>query len=1128
MSDNKSYVDTQSQFQTSPSHEDSGERSLASVLASRHRCDDDLPGQPRVSLVGTEAGEFRIVKECGEGGMGVVYRAEQARLGNRPVAVKVINPGIAGEREALAKFVKEPKHLALLAHENVVQVYTTGQIGDNGTLFIAMEWVEGETLRKYLSKPHSVDHVLDCIEQVLAGLAYAHAKDIIHRDIKPDNVMVVTAEDERPRVKVIDFGLAALLSDDRGGPPLSYVGTRGYMAPEIRRGEAAKFASDVYSVGVMLDEAIARYRVLKEVRAVARKAQQPNPDNRYQDAKGMLMALRLAREAPKRRNRRLVVGTVVALCLVLLAIPFYLLYQRQEKARMLSWRQAEIEKSNELASLAGTSTDPVWMLNYGLQAIRAAPTDPPKRAISILQEGLHRTQRYLGEWHTKINRVAFTPNGQSVITMDCDGAARFWNLSGKLEKRLDHQHECIDDVLFSSDGSKIFTVSKQGIVAHDDKAEVVLDARSSGRRIVRAAVNQQEEIVYVATDRESNVNVNVVAAEAGRGGTMLYVAFMGPGSFRDAAFSPDARSVIIGLNRGAMLARIDGTPDPLERIDSEGMSVGYAVGTPPPQMLLRDEGAVNSVSFSPDGNRFVTAGDDRTVRAWFRSWYVDGREIGSRTGSARKAWFTPDGKKILVLDKERSPWIWDVTTGGKASFSPPRGLQDPANALASSADGVVVLTAHNRGNPLLWLSDGTFFKALNAPSQSHVHSAAFGAGSVLVTASEKNAVFRRINESDFAILGASTTLMESNCPEADYSVTTPVAISGDARMVVTAEGRQVMFWRDSGQLQHDSRLGQSIYTVAFDNQARRAVAVDGNGIATVFDVSTGIRTITSFKAEYGFQMEATFVKQGSSIVVKGDDTISVWNIQTGTRQSILWRFNAKESIRTLTAVSASTDRVVASTSEGTVLWNLAGGGRRVLLPPDNLLTGATFTPDGTLLALITQRRQLQLLSGDGARVLQGWDLSSSPWAELFSPGDDAPSTWPGISPIHLSPNNRQILICLGGHAVLAPLKQGETVELPGVQCLTRVSFSPDGERFATFSYGLIRVWTADGRQMFEVPGEFLDARFTPDGRYLVAVSKGHEIHRYPLGTADIIAEAQATLQKIDPAVLKFRTQPSPR
>lgn len=199
----------------------------------------------------SQLGRYEVIGELGQGAMGVVYKARDPLI-DRVVAIKTINLGLAidEKEEYEGRFYQEARAAGRLNHPNIVTIYDVGKNGD--IAYIAMEFLEGRELRDIMNEGAllTVDQVLNIVAQVAQGLAYAHEYDIVHRDVKPSNIMVI----RDGHIKITDFGIARMASSAVRTQTGMVLGSPKYMSPEQVMGKAIDQRSDIFSLGVMLYE----------------------------------------------------------------------------------------------------------------------------------------------------------------------------------------------------------------------------------------------------------------------------------------------------------------------------------------------------------------------------------------------------------------------------------------------------------------------------------------------------------------------------------------------------------------------------------------------------------------------------------------------------------------------------------------------------------------------------------------------------------------------------------------------------------------------------------------------------------------------------------------------------------
>ena len=272
---------------------------------------------------------YQIIKTLGEGGMANVYLAHDTIL-DRNVAVKVLRGDLANDEKFVRRFQREALSASSLSHPNIVEMYDVGE--DDGQYYIVMEYVDGKTLKQVLkSRGHlSVTEVVDIMLQLTDGMAHAHDAYIIHRDIKPQNIMILS----NGMIKITDFGVATALNSTQLTQTNSVMGTVHYLPPEQAQGKGSTIKSDIYSMGIMMYELLtglvpykgdnaveialkhlkeplpsvrkANPSIPQSIENVIIKATAKNPKNRYTDAREMHEDLKTALDESRKNEEKYV------------------------------------------------------------------------------------------------------------------------------------------------------------------------------------------------------------------------------------------------------------------------------------------------------------------------------------------------------------------------------------------------------------------------------------------------------------------------------------------------------------------------------------------------------------------------------------------------------------------------------------------------------------------------------------------------------------------------------------------------------------------------------------------------------------------------------------------------------
>ena len=692
----------------------------------------------QIPEIGQRLGHYRLLTKLGEGGMGLVFRALDEHL-DCDVALKVLPPSLLADASARKRFRKEALTLAKLKHPNIATVHDFDT--NDGIDFLVMEYVDGATLAERVVRGALAEkEILALGSEIAKTLDVAHRRGVVHRDLKPGNIMLTSHGD----VKVLDFGLAKLLRVSESTATDSYTeipgisGTMPYMAPEQLRGDAPDYRGDIYSLGAVLYElatggrlfpeaqpaqlahavlervpvspSSANRQISAELERIILKCLEKEPENRYQSAKELQVDLRrlatrsstnvasASRVAKTRKgiSRKLVISIAASLLLVGFLAGLFLVQQKFRKP-------AAIARSDYLA-----------LTDFNDSAVAPA-LSPDGRMLGFVRNG---------SFGDSVSRggqiyVKMLPNGEPVPLTN-DAFDKYFPV-------------------FSSDGTRIiYTVRDKSLW---DSWQVSVLGGSSPKLFMANAsgliwVNDKQLLFSEIRQEET---MGIVTAQEDRGGLRNIYLPAGQGSMAHrSALSPDHKNLLV--------VEMDGTGWlPCRLVPFDGSSGGKRVGplqgqctsaawSPDGQWMYFSSNAGGSyhlwrqrssseapeqITFgpteeegtgvTPDGKYLITSIGLRRASVWIHD--ADGdRQLTSQGFALLPSWAS-SGEKIFFLVRSGAGrayvsgelWSLDLRTGEKEAVLP----EYPMSSYQVARDGKRVLFV-STGNPAgdgLWIAD---------------------------------------------------------------------------------------------------------------------------------------------------------------------------------------------------------------------------------------------------------------------------------------------------------------------------------------------------------------------------------------------------------------------------------------
>ncbi|MCC7374471.1 MAG: protein kinase [Verrucomicrobiales bacterium] len=1044
-------------------------------------------------------GAYELLEEIARGGMGVVYRARQTHV-NRIVAVKVLAAGQFASSEFIERFRTETETAASLNHPNIVPIYEVGQC--EGQPFFSMRFLEGGTLAAPSSPgrpPFSEREAATLLAKLARAVHFAHQHGILHRDIKPGNVLLDL--DEEPHLS--DFGLAKLIEKDSSlTHTLALLGTPSYMSPEQARGEARNLttAVDVYGLGAVFYQILAgqppfagpttvdtvrhvlereprristmRPGIDRDLETICLKCLEKSPAKRYGSAEALSEELErwlrkepiLARRSsglerifkwiqrnPKIAVLAILLHVVLAMGLagiILMSVRLAAANREKAKANIQLAKNLREFEWQRIDELIASSKRSVAMANLS-DFLRKDPSD--RAAATRLLSMLSRCHFVLPmmppfQHGVPVNSVDVSSDDQRVLTSSIDGKCHLWNLaSGEKLATLVHPVKVNEVVLAAGDQMALSTCQDGSFWLWDLSQKRVVFQFPKAPNVKIAAILSRDGRRAALIDTDSSVQVWDLTTQQRIGQSLPM-----PSSVLRSAFGQDSDTL-------AVISK-DGTVRIWRIQDAAPLVSEFRVSDEP-----------TCVEFSPDGGTLAVSWQG-SITLWNTRENAEIREVKAYDRQILMMAFNSDGRRLTTTAYDRPLRTLDVKAG--EWIGQPIEAERPFSYFRLSPDGTRLVTRSHNGVARIWdVSSGLPISEL-FEHEGSINDVRFARhGQVVLTASHDGMV--QVWKAPSAPAAEPMMRTTDPFPSACFSL--------DGRWILGTTENQawVLDGRTGKPVGKPMTHTAQIYRLAISPDGAKVATAGWDSVGRVWDLKTG-EPLTPPLAHDRRLYSISFSPDGRWLATGSEDERArLWDARTGRLMGEPFLHQGQ-----VMGVRFSPDSrfLLTACTDGTArLWSCAAGEPVYSASPSHKGTvwTAEFSPDG--------RRFVTASTDRTARV---WDAMSG--RPLTRPILHERTVYAAC----FSPDGGSILTCAeDGTARLWDAGTGEPISQPmrHQDQLAQGEFSPDGRFVLTGGMdGVVRLWEARTGYPVSDPlrhaGAVMDIQFSPDGRRCLSIA----------------------------------------